>query len=167
MNEVPYNVGLIPPEEALKYTGLDLLTKMKSGELPIPPFVHHLKLQFTTIEDSHAVFSMVPEMSLFNGLGCLHGGIISTLLDTAMACAIQTKLPVGKTYTTLEFKINFIRPVYERTGLIHAQGRLIHYGRTTATAEGRLLDERGKIYAFGNTTCIIIRPPSQENATHH
>lgn len=150
-------VGIVPPEEALKYSGIDLLLKMKAGELPYPPFVETMGIEFDTIEDGLAIFLMKPAFAYYNGLGCLHGGVISTLLDTAMGCAVQTRIPQGVTYTTVEFKTNFLRPVYEHTGIIRAEARLIHIGRTTATAEAKLYDERGKLYAFSTTTCTIIR----------
>lgn len=153
-----HQMGIVPPEEALKHRGLDLLLKMQSGEFPHPPFVETMGIEFITIEDGFAVFSMLPTFPYYNGLGCLHGGIISTLLDTAMGCAVQSKLLQGQTYTTLEFKINFLRPVFDHTGMIRAEGRLLHFGRTTATSEAKLFDERGKLYAFGTTTCAILRP---------
>lgn len=151
------NIGILSPEEALNYSGMELLTKMNRGELPSPPFIHTMDIRFSKLEEGDVIVSYTPDSHFYNVLGCLHGGFISTLLDTAMACAIQTKLSKGQHYTTLEFKINFLRPVYVETGPIHAEGHIIHLGRTTATAEGKLYDDKGKLYAFGTTTCIIMR----------
>lgn len=151
------NIGIVSPEEALNYSGMEFLTKMRLGELPSPPFIHTMNIQFTKLEEGETIFSYTPTFDFYNALGCLHGGFISTLLDTAMACAIQSRLSKGQHYTTLEFKTNFLRPVYEKTGIVHADGRLIHFGRTTATAEGKLYDDQGKLYAFATTTCIIMR----------
>lgn len=155
------NIGVLSIEEALQHRGIDLLLKMKTGEMLTPPFVHTMGVSFEEISDGFAVFGMTPSYEYYNGLGCLHGGIISALLDTAMACAIQSKLSKGQTYTTLEFKVNFIRAVYVETGPIRAEGRLLHCGRTTASAEGKLYDQRGKLYAFGTTTCAIMRPSGE------
>lgn len=161
----PDNIGILSIEEALQHRGIDLLLKMKEGGILIPPFIHTMGVEFDEISDGFSAFSMVPSYDYYNGLGCLHGGIISALIDTAMACSIQSKLSKGQTYTTLEFKINFVRAVYVDTGPIRAEGRLLHFGRTTASAEGKLYDQRGKLYAFGTTTCTIIRPGS-ENLSH-
>ncbi len=151
------NIGIVTPEEALNHSGMELLAKMRMGELPAPPFIDTMNINFTKLEHGEVTLSTTPSFDYYNGLGCLHGGVIATLLDTAMACAIQTQLAKGLAYTTLEFKVNFLRPVYEKTGVIYAEGNLIHYGRTTATAEGKLYDERRKLYAFATTTCIIVR----------
>lgn len=150
--------GLIPPQEALTYKGMELLEKIRSGELPYPPFIASLNMEITKIENRLTVFTMEPSIPFYNLLGGLHGGIIATLLDTAMACSIITLLSRGQSYTTLEFKVNFIRPVHEKTGPIHGEGKVLHIGHSTATAEGRLTDDRGKLYAFATTTCLIIHP---------
>ncbi|MCM3873284.1 MAG: PaaI family thioesterase, partial [Pyrinomonadaceae bacterium] len=87
----------------------------------------------------------------------VHGGLAATLLDSAMGCAVHSMLPAGVGYTTLEIKVNFVRPMTAETGQVRCEAKVIHFGGRTATAEGRILDEQGKLYAHGTTTCLIIR----------
>jgi uncharacterized protein (TIGR00369 family) len=85
-----------------------------------------------------------------------HGGLALTLLDSAMACSVQTHLPAGTGYTTLEVKVNLVRAVTVQTGKLRSIGKVVHAGNRTATAEGRLEDAAGKLYAHGTTTCIVL-----------
>ena len=85
----------------------------------------------------------------------VHGGLALTLLDSAMACAVQTQLPPGSGYTTLEVKVNLVRAITTRTGKLRAIGKVLHSGSRIGTAEGRLEDLSGKLYAHGTTTCIV------------
>ena len=88
----------------------------------------------------------------------VHGGIPCTLLDSAMGCAVHTMLPVGVGYTTLELKVNIVKAIGKDSGPLRAEGKLIHAGRSTAVAEGRLVDAGGKLYAHATTTCLILKP---------
>ncbi len=92
-----------------------------------------------------------------NPIGTVHGGLAATLLDSAMACAIHTMLPAGTSYTTLEIKVNYLRPMTRETGIVYCEGKVIHVGGRVATSEGRLTDAAGKLYAHGTTTCMIMR----------
>jgi uncharacterized protein (TIGR00369 family) len=108
------------------------------------------------VERGRAVFEVVPAEQHFNPIGVVHGGLAMTLLDSAMACSVQSELPAGSGYTTLEAKINLVRPVTLETGKLRAIGKVIHVGSRVGTAEGRLEDASGKLYAHGTTTCIIL-----------
>ena len=99
---------------------------------------------------------MTVEQTLAQSLGVVHGGWITTILDSAIGCAVHSTLPVGKAYTTLELKVNSTRPVTLAVQLVRAEGRLIHAGRQAATAEGRLVGPDGKLYAHATTTCLIF-----------
>jgi uncharacterized protein (TIGR00369 family) len=96
-------------------------------------------------EENRAVFEGVPEYRHYNPIGTVHGGFAATLLDSALGCAVQTALPAGKAYTTMEFKVNLLRPLTEAVPLVRAEGKLLHAGRTVATAEGRLVGPDGKL----------------------
>lgn len=148
--------GIVSRQEALKFSGMEFLEKLQSGELPRPPFSETMDMVLTELSPGVAVFTATPDLKFYNAIGCIHGGYISTMLDSAMACAIQTKLAAGIAFTTLELKVNFVRPVLVSTGPVHAEGKLIHCGKTIATAEGRLYDAQGKLYAFGTTTCALM-----------
>jgi len=99
-----------------------------------------------------------PGEHLYNPIGVVHGGFAMTLLDSAMGCAVHTTLGVGEAYTTLEAKVNFVRPITLETGPVRCEGTVIHRGGTIATAEGRVIAERtGKLLAHGTTTCLVLK----------
>src|SRR5687768_6906106 len=128
-------------------SGLEFLQKIARGELPPPPIAALLNFTLIEIGEGHAVFGVVPAEYHYNPIGVVHGGLAATLLDSAMGCAIHSMLPAGAGYTTLELKVNFIRAMTAETGRMRGEGKLIHLGGRTATAEGRVIDESGKLYA--------------------
>lgn len=141
-------------------SGFAYLQAMQSGELPPPPFAVLLGISISEVSEGRVVFVVEPSEYHYNPLGTVHGGVMATLLDSALGCAVQSMLQAGTSYTTLELKVNYLRPVTERTGTIYAEGKIIHVGGRIATAEGRLTDAAGKLYAHATTTCIILRSSS-------
>ena len=139
-------------------SGFEFLQKIVSGELPRPPIAALLDFQIVELQEGRAVFAVNPAEYHYNPIGVVHGGLAATLLDSAMGCAIHSMLPAGAGYTTLELKVNFIRAMTAETGRVRGEGKLIHLGARTATAEGRVIDESGKLYAHATTTCLILRP---------
>jgi uncharacterized protein (TIGR00369 family) len=135
---------------------IDYLHAMQKGELPPPPIARLLGMDLVEVAEGKAVFQLTPAEQHYNPIGVVHGGIALTMLDSAMSCAVQTMLPAGKGYTTLELKVNLVRAITGKTGPIHATGKVLHVGRQTGTAEGRLEDSTGKLLAHGTTTCIIL-----------
>ena len=157
MNEAAkINYGLIPLEIWQKEKPIDVFRKMLTRELPAPPIGESFDFLLTEIENGRAVFEGKPHTKFYNPLGTIHGGFIVTLLDSAMACAIHSTLEAGKGSTSVEIKVNFVRPIYEKSGNLKAVGETVNVGRQIASAEGRLLDEKGKLYAHGTTTCFIF-----------
>ena len=151
----------IPTAKAARQlAGLDLLQRMQAGEFPPPPIMESLAYEMEELAEGRTVFSLVPREFHYNPIGVVHGGVAATLLDTAMACAVHTSLPAGSGYTTLEFKVNFVRAVTVDAGRVRAEGVLVHLGNRMATAEGRLTGEDGTLYAHATTTCMIFGPPS-------
>ena len=138
--------------------GLDFLRRIAAGELPQPPIAYTLDYALLEVEQGRAVFGFRPAEMHYNPIGMVHGGIPCTLLDSAMGCAVHSTLPAGVGYTTLELKVNIVKAIGKDTGFLRAEGKLIHAGRSTAVAEGRLVDEAGKLYAHATTTCMILRP---------
>jgi uncharacterized protein (TIGR00369 family) len=102
------------------------------------------------------VFEVTPGERHYNPIGVVHGGLAMTLLDSAMGCSVQTQMPAGGGYTTLEAKTNLVRAITTETGLLRAIGNVVHVGKRIATAEGRLEDKAGKLYAHSSTTCIVL-----------
>lgn len=148
--------------------GLEYLRAIVRGDVPGPPIAALLGILLVSVEEGRAVFAAVPGEEHYNPLGVVHGGIAATLLDSAMGCAVHTTLPAGTAYTTLEIKVNFVRPVTVSTGRIVAEGKVVYRGGTIATAEGRLYAEAdGSLLAHSTTTCLILRPKetSQHGAT--
>jgi uncharacterized protein (TIGR00369 family) len=145
---------------ARKLAGRELLDSMREGALPKPPIMETLGYDMVEIGDGRAVFSILPQEFHYNPIGVVHGGVTATLLDTAMACAVHSKLPPGSGYTTLEFKVNFVRGVTLDSGRVQAEGNVVHLGNRMATADGRLVGEDGTLYAHATTTCLIFGPPT-------
>jgi uncharacterized protein (TIGR00369 family) len=152
----PTHYGILDPNEAMKMSGLELLQGIVSGKVPAPPIGKTLNFRLVAVEPGRAVFAGIPSVDVYNPLATVHGGYIAVLLDSAMGVAVHSRLAAGQFYTTLEFKVNFVRPVLESTGEVRAEGNIVHFGRRSATAEGRLFDLQGKLYAHATTTCMIL-----------
>jgi uncharacterized protein (TIGR00369 family) len=138
-------------------SGLEYLQKIVAGELPRPPIGALMNFNLTELSEGRAVFTVEPAEYHYNPIGVVHGGLAATLLDSAMGCAVHSMLPKGARYTTLEIKVNYIRPITAETGRLRCEAKMIHVGGRTATAEGRVIDDSGKLYAHGTTTCIVFR----------
>lgn len=139
-------------------SGLEYLRKIVAGELPRPPISALMNFGLVELSEGFAVFAVEPAEYHYNPIGVVHGGLAATLLDSAMGCAVHSALPAGVGYTTLEVKVNYVRAMTTETGMVRCEGKLIHLGGRTATAEGRVVDKGGKLYAHGTTTCLILRP---------
>ena len=150
--------GVVAPATALSMSGLEFLRAIRCGELPAPPVTQLLDYVIDEIEPGRVTFSGQPHESQYNILGTIHGGVIGTLLDSAMGCAVHTRLEAGQSYTTLELKVNYVRPVTVATGPTTALGQALHVGQRTATAEGRLTDAAGRLLAHATTTCLVVAP---------
>jgi uncharacterized protein (TIGR00369 family) len=148
--------GVVTAEVLLSYDGLDFLQALIAGELPAAPIMETLGFRLDAVEKGRAVFRATPEFRHYNPLGTVHAGFAATLLDSSMGCAVHTTLVKGEAYTTLELKLNLVRPLTEKTGPVAAEGRVVHRGRTVATAEADLKDAAGKLYAHATTTCMIF-----------
>src|SRR5262245_44834538 len=135
---------------------MEFFRQMLAGQIPPPPMVSLLGLRLVEVEPGRVVFTGTATEAFYNGWGVAHGGYAATLLDSAMGCSINTTAPAGRTFTTLELKVNYVRPLMRESGELRCEGRLIHAGSRVATAEARIVDVNGKIYAHGTTTCIVI-----------
>jgi uncharacterized protein (TIGR00369 family) len=148
--------GKTPVDEIGRTSGLEFLRRIGRGELPSAPIFHALDFVPVECEEGRMVFQGTPKADYYNPIGSVHGGYIATLLDSAVGCAVHTMVRQGFGYTTLELKLNFVRPVTDRTGPVRAEGRVINVSRQIGTAEGRLVDAAGKLYAHATTTCLIF-----------
>jgi uncharacterized protein (TIGR00369 family) len=145
--------------QARRMAGTEFFDAMRRGQLPEPPFGRLLGMDLFDCGEGRFTMTLQPQECHYNPMGCVHGGILATLLDSVMAAAVHTALPAGKGYLTLQINVNFIKPVFERTGEILAEGKLISCGRQVATAEGRIIARDGNVYATATTTCLIMEGP--------
>jgi uncharacterized protein (TIGR00369 family) len=136
--------------------GIEFLRAMVAGRLPPPPIAMLLGFSLVEVGPGLAVFEVNPGEQHYNPIGVVHGGLAMTLLDSCMGCAVQTHMPAGSGYTTLEAKTNLVRAITAETGKLRAIGKTLHVGKRMATAEGRLEDAAGKLYAHATTTCMVL-----------
>lgn len=146
--------------QALKMSGLEALLAYTNGTLPQPPISILMDMGFEEVEHGRIVFTGTPAEYHYNPIGTVHGGFAATLLDSALGCAVHSTLPAGVGYTTLELHVNYIRAITAETGILRCEGKVIHAGKQMATAEAKLTDVNGKLYAHGSTTCLIFPLPS-------
>jgi uncharacterized protein (TIGR00369 family) len=141
----------------LELPGLACMRAIMDGTLPPPPIARLLDFTIVEVEDGRAVFAMEPAEWMYNPIGSVHGGIAATLLDSCMGCAVHTTLAAGVGYTTTDLQVRYIRGMSHATGRVLAEGRVVHRGRRTATADGRLFVESDEtLLAHGTTGCVIL-----------
>ena len=143
--------------DATAISGLDYLRSIAEGKIAPPPIGMLIGYQLSEVEVGSTVFEVEPAEFHYNPFASVHGGIASTLLDSAMTSAILSTLPIGIACSTLEMKVNFVRPIFDNTGLLRCEAKTIHVGSRIATAEGKLIDTQGKLYAHAVTTCIVFQ----------
>jgi uncharacterized protein (TIGR00369 family) len=148
--------GVSSAEQIAGKTGLEILRAIISGELPTPPFSQTFNCKLVEANEGYVVFEGQTDPKLLNPLGIVHGGWALTLIDSVTGCAAHSTLPVGSSYTTVETKSNFTRPIAENLGKVRAEGRVIAKGRKIITAEGKIFSEEGKLLAHGTATLMVL-----------
>ena len=156
--------GVARRDEVAALSGLEFFHAIFDGVVPSPPIGAATGMLPIRIEHGIAIFQGRPSRTHYNPLGTVHGGWIATMLDSCVGCAVHSTLPAGRSYTTAELKVNFVRPLTDAVPLVRAEGRIIHIGRSMGTAEGRLVGHDGRLYAHATTTCFIFETP-QPKAT--
>lgn len=142
-----------------RMSGIEFFRRMLAGEMAPPPMLDLLGIRLLEVEEGRVVFGATCEEKFYNGTGVAHGGFAATLLDTALGCAINSAMPAGRRFTTLELKVNLTRPITKEAGELRCESWIVHVGGRTATSEGRITDGKGKLYAHGTTTCIVVDAP--------
>ncbi|MBS0643258.1 MAG: PaaI family thioesterase [Proteobacteria bacterium] len=153
--------GLARPEQIAGRSGRDILQAIAAGELPQPFMAQTLSFRLTEVGDGFVAFEAETGSHLLNPLGTVHGGWALTLIDSVTACAGFSLLAPGESFTTIETKGNFSRPIFPDTGLVRAEGTVISRGRQIISAEGRVLNAEGKVLAHGTSTLMVIAPSRQ------
>lgn len=138
-------------------TGLEYMRRVAAGEVEAGPFTRLIGMRIAEVEEGRVTVVVDVRRDHENGIGIAHGGLAATLLDTALGCAVNSVMPAGKIFTTLEMKVNYTRAVLPGTGTLSCTGTIVHAGSRTATAEGRVVDRNGTLYAHGTLTCILFK----------
>lgn len=140
-------------------SGLDFLRDIVAGRLPAPPVAATLGFTLEEVEYGRAVFALAPGEEHYNPIGSVHGGVYATLLDSAAGCAVQSVLPAGTGYTSMDLNVKFLRPITVDTGKIRAVGTVLNSGRRTALAQAELLDSTDRLLAHATSSCLIFPIP--------
>ena len=146
---------MVGARAARSMRGIDYLQAMVRGEFPPPPIAVLLGFGLVEVAEGRAAFAVEPGEHHYNPIGLVHGGLLATILDSDLGCAIHSTLPAGTGYSTLELHVNLVRAVSRDTGRLVCEAEILHRGGRVATAQGRVLDGQGRMYAHGTTTCLL------------
>ncbi|MFF1292798.1 MULTISPECIES: PaaI family thioesterase [unclassified Streptomyces] len=141
-------------------SGLEFLREVRAGRLPAAPVAATLDFTLDKVEEGRAQFSFTPGEEHYNPIGSVHGGVYATLLDSAAGCAVQSTLPVGMGYTSLDLTVKFLKRITTDTGRVRAIGTVVSRGRQTALAEARLLDAEDRLLAHATSSCMLFPVPA-------
>jgi uncharacterized protein (TIGR00369 family) len=150
--------------EARRMSGTDFFDAMRRGKIPEPPFGKLLGIDSFDAGEGHFMMSLQPDEIHYNPMGCVHGGILATLLDSVMSAAVHTALPAGRGYLTTEINVKFLRPVFQLTGEIMAEGHMVSWEGNVAMAEGKIIDSRDIVYATASATCFVFDSQRQRSS---
>ncbi|MFI7708444.1 PaaI family thioesterase [Nonomuraea sp. NPDC049480] len=149
-------------ETAGRMAGIDFLRELQAGRLPRPPINSTVDFALDEVEPGRAVFSLTPGEEHYNPIGSVHGGIFATLLDSAAGCAVQSTLPQGMAYTSLDLTVKFLRRITVDTGPVRAIGTIVNSGRRTALAQAQLVDATDRLLAHATSSCLIFPVPAPQ-----
>ncbi|WP_394770457.1 PaaI family thioesterase [Lacisediminihabitans sp.] len=153
---VTWEDPLIGAELAKTMSGLEYIQALVDEAIPAPPIVHLMRMRPVAAEVGRVTFTCDPDESHYNPIGTVHGGLVCTLLDSVLGCAVQTTLPQGQGYTSLEIKVSYLRPVMADTGQLTAVGIVTKPGTRAAFAEGTVHDANGKLIATASSTLLVF-----------
>jgi uncharacterized protein (TIGR00369 family) len=108
------------------------------------------------VERGLVVFECKPDESVYNPIGVVHGGLVCTLTDSALGCAVHTTLAAGVAYTSVDITVNYLRPVTLDSGTLVATGRVVKPGRRVAAASAEVLDGSGRLVATATSNCLVM-----------
>jgi uncharacterized protein (TIGR00369 family) len=156
--------GVASPQQVAGKSGLEVMQAMLNGDLPYASIARTLDFTLMSVDEGKATFQGTPGAAHLNPMGTVHGGWFATLLDSALGCAVHTRMPPGRAYTTAELSVNIVRALTPKVQRVRAIGRVIHCGRQLATADAQLIGPDGTLYAHATTTCLVFevkQPPAQ------
>ncbi len=135
-------------------SGLDYL-KSRIADWHGSAMAETMNMRLIAVDEGTATFEGIPSSRFYNPQMRVHGGYAATMIDSATGCAVQTRLAAGIGYGTIELKVNYVRKIVAETGRLLCTGTVIHAGRTMFTAEAKIVDEAGKLYAHGSGTFLV------------
>ena len=137
-------------------SGLEALRAMQEGKIAAPPIGELMGIRGVEVEEGRAVVAVEPAEFHANNTGAAHGGLAATLLDSAMWLALHSTMPAGAFCSTIQMNLHYVRPLAIGGGEVTAEGRVVHRGRRTATAEGTITDPAGRVLVHGTTGCVVV-----------
>ena len=156
---VTWHDPMITAAGALTRSGLETMQAIRDGVLPPPPIGRLLRMEFVDVAEGRVEFSCEPDESAYNPIGVVHGGLVCTLLDSVVGCAVHTTLPRGVGYTSIELKVNYLRAVHAGSGRLSAVGTVVKPGRRVAFAEGQVTDAAGRVVATASSSLLVFPLP--------
>jgi len=162
----PCHYGLANPREAAGMSGNEMLPAIIDGQLPQAPISKTLSFWLVEVGDGFAAFEGDPGPHLLNPMGTVHGGWALTLIDSVAACAGHSLLPAGSSYTTIETKGNFSRPITQDAGRVRAEARVVSQGRQIISSQAQLLGQDGRVLAHGTSTIMVLAGRPTAEARH-
>lgn len=157
IHTVTWDDPKVSSRDAGKISGMDYLTSIRDGSIKPPPIAMLVGYRIREVDSGRTVFELRPEEYHYNPFSTVHGGVAGTILDTSMTSAVLSTLPTGLSCATLEIKINFVHPIKRSTGIIQCEGKIIHKGNRISTAEAKIVDLNGKLYAHAGSTIMIFK----------
>ena len=145
---------------ALERSGLETMEAIRDGVLPPPPIATLMQFDIRSLEEGRVEFGCTLDESVYNPIGVVHGGLVCTLLDTVLGCAVHTTLPAGFGYTSIELKVNYLRPVHASSGPLTAIGTVVKPGRRVAFSEGEVRDAQGRVVATASSSLLVFAIPT-------
>ncbi|SFF37798.1 PaaI family thioesterase [Blastococcus tunisiensis] len=158
--EITWHDPMVTAAGARERSGLETLQAIRDGVLPPAPIAQLVQMGITAIEEGRVEFTCALDESVYNPIGVVHGGLVCTMLDTVAGCAVHTTLPAGVGYTSIELKVNYLRPVHTDSGPLTAIGRVVKPGRRVAFAEGEVLDAAGRTVATASSSLLVFPLPA-------
>lgn len=156
---VSWHDPLASAEQGRRLSGIEHLRAVRDGVLPPAPISGLLGFGIASVDEGDVVFTCTPDESAYNPIGVVHGGLVCTLLDSVAGCAVQSTLPLGTGYTSLEIKVSYVRPVHAGSGELRAHGWVARRGRRVSFAEGDVRTPDGKVVATATSTCLVFPLP--------
>ncbi len=140
---------------AASMSGIEFLSRLRDGSGPPPPIASLLGMRIRDVEPGRVVFEYEPDESVYNPIGMVHGGVVCTIADTVIGCAVHSTLEAGVGYTSIDLQVTYLRPLTSRSGLVVATGSVVKAGRRVAFGRAEIVDGTGTLVAQATGSCLV------------